>query len=203
MGYTHGKKWTEEIIEIELKEIIEKFSMKTFPTHSELREYCGSKNISTAISKHGGTRYWAEKLNLPIKVCESEFGNDYELLAMKKIEELFGYKCIQTKPRYPYDLLINENIKIDVKVSRQFFTNCHTWQNTFNLEKKDPTCDIFILFCLDNSGNYLKTVILSSCCVSGRTQVGIGKNSKYNKFIDNWEVVKTYNEFYKNFEITI
>ena len=88
--------------------------------------------------------------------------------------------------------------EVQTKVSRQFFTNCHTWQNTFNLEKKNPTCDIYVLYCLDNDGNYLKTIVIPSVVLQDKTQVGIGKNSKYNKYIDNWNVIEEYRRFYNS-----
>ena len=200
MGYARGTRWSEEKIIEMVAEIVKSNNMKTFPTHSELVEYFGNVGITNAISRHGGTNYFANKMGLDIKICESSFGEEYELLTMKKIKELFGYECKKTKPRYPYDILVNGNIKIDVKVSRQFFTNCNSWQNSFNLEKKDPTCDIFVFYCLDNNGNYLKTVILPSCCASGRNQLGIGKKSKYDSYIDAWNIVSDYNEFYKKYE---
>jgi hypothetical protein len=200
MGYTHGKRWSEEIIIEEVSKFVKENKMDTFPTHTEIKSCVGMEGLAAAISKHGGTKYFSEKMNLKIKECESKFGEEYELLTIKKIEELFDYRCRKTKPRYPYDIIVNDNIKIDVKVSRQFLTNCNSWQNSFNLEKIDPTCDIFVFYCLDNDGNYLKTVILPSCCVSGKNQIGIGKKSKYDDYIDAWNIISDYNKFYEKYK---
>ena len=197
MGYAHGKKWTEEIIISEISNIIKKFNMDTFPTHKEIKDYMGNSKLTCAISKHGGTNYFAEKMGINTKDCESKFGEKYELLTIEKISEL-GFVCKKTNPRFPYDILVENNIKIDVKVSKQILTNCNTWQNSFNLEKKEPTCDIFIMYCLDKDENYIKTVVIPSCILSGQTQVGIGNISKYNKYIDKWDIINKYYQFYNN-----
>ncbi|QIB56539.1 hypothetical protein [Blautia producta] len=197
MSYTHGRRWTEEIISESILNIVSSCGMNTFPTHSEMEEFYGNKALCVKISRTGGTRYWAERLHLPIKKCESEFGNDYELKAMDDIWKETGMHSRQTKPRYPYDLVVNNWIKVDVKVSKQIYTNCHTWQNSFNLEKKDPTCDIFILYCLDKNGTFIKKLIIPSCVLTGQTQVGVGNNSKWNKYEENWNTFWKYYEFYK------
>jgi len=162
-----------------------------------MERFYGNKALSNRVSKTGGTRYWARRLNLPIKKCESEFGNDFELRAIGDIYEETALMAVQTKPRYPYDLLVDSCIKVDVKVSKQVFTNWNTWQNSFNLEKKEPTCDIFMLYCLDKDGNFIKKLIIPSCVLVGQTQVGVGANSKWNKYEENWNLFWDYYEFYQ------
>jgi hypothetical protein len=197
MGYTHGKAWTEEMVIEAIMRVVNGLGLSTFPTHSEMNSFYGNHGLTVKVSKSGGTKFWAEKLNLPIKQCESETGNDYELLAIQLIKEYIGLNSRQTKPRYPYDIVVDENIKIDVKVSYPFKNNCNAWANTFNLEKKDPTCDIFILFCLNRESELSKTLIIPSCVVAGQTQIGVGKESKYNIYIDNWKLIKKYDDFYR------
>lgn len=199
MGYTHGNRWTDEKLQDCIFEIVSALKLDHFPTHSELNSYFGTNAVSLALSRHGGTRKWAEKLEMKIFECESEFGNQYELIAISDIENETGLKSIQTKPRYPYDLLTNRNIKVDVKVSKQIFTNCNSWQNTFNLEKKEPTCDIFVLYCLDKDGCLLKRIIIPSCVLSGQTQIGVGNDSKWDKYVDNWSLFVKYQRFYDEF----
>jgi hypothetical protein len=197
IGYTHGKKWTDNLVESEIISIMDVLGIKTFPTHSEMQKVEGHKGLCNKISKSGGTKFWANKMNLPIKECETEFGNKYELLAIENIKNNLSYNSELMKPGYPYDILVENSVKIDTKVSKQIFTNCHTWQNTFNLEKKNPTCDIYIFYCLTNNGEHLKTVIVPSSILQGKTQVGIGKNSKYNQYIDKWDIISDYMKFYE------
>ena len=202
MGFSHGREWTEKSIQDALLEIVNFYNMKTFPTHSEMEKFTSSKALSNAVSKHGGTRYFARKMNLPIKKCESEFGNDYELLAMKSIKEMCGFDSVQTKPRYPYDVLVNGNIKVDVKVSKAIICKNKGYEkeyitNTFNLEKREPTCDIFILYCLDLNNEISKTLIIPSAVVSGLTQVGVGLESHWDCFNNQWGYFDEYDSFYK------
>lgn len=196
-------KWTDEEIEIELRQIIEKYNFKTFPTHSEIQKLQnGSHALTVAISRHGGTKYWAKRMNLPIKPCESKLGDDYEMLALKLLKEKFGLDGKQTIPRYPYDLLVGSGIKIDVKVGRMLkmiskVNKSVSYQNSFNLEKKDPTCDVFIIFCLNEKEDIYKTLIIPSPILAGLTQVGVGENSHWDIYKDKWEYIALYEDFYK------
>lgn len=193
--------WTNEKIEKEILRVVEKEKLKTFPTHSLMNKSTGAFSLSCAISKHGGTEYWAKKLGLEIKRCESQFGKEKELYCMEYIENNFGFYCELCPPRHPYDILVNENIKIDVKVSR-LYKGATGRYYTFNLEKKMPTCDIFVCYCVDDEDNIKKTLIIPSCYISGLTQLSLGEMStRYNKFVDKWEYLNTYDEFYREVNI--
>lgn len=76
--------------------------------------------------------------------------------------------------------------------------------HSFSLEKRESTCDIYILYCLNNNNEIYKTVIIPSCHVYGQTQIGISAygNSKCINikiggsglidimiFTENWRVV--------------
>lgn len=197
MGYARGILWDDATIEKHLLMIIHDRNMKTFPTHREMTEFFGTLGVSEAVSKHGGTKYWASRLGLPIKKCDSSFGDKYELIAIDDIKQTTGLDARQTIPRYPYDILIENNIKVDVKASRQRFTNMHCWQNNFELAKRDPTCDIFILYCLTCEGEPIKTLVVPSCVVTGQRSIGVGDNSKWNVYKDNWSLITKYEKFYK------
>lgn len=198
MGYSHGRRWTDEDTKNAILRVVEYIGINTFPTRREIKNFYGNSSLTSHISKSGGTREWAEKLNLPIKQCESELGNDYELFAIKEIQSHVGLAVRQTKPRYPYDLLVDESIKVDVKVSYPFLNNSGSYANTFNLEKKDPTCDLFIFYCLDLDGEIFKTLIIPSCITSGKTQIGVGRDSKWDYYRDKWEYFIEYSVFVNN-----
>lgn len=199
MGYSHGFQWTENAIENTIKKVMTKAKIKTMPSHTIMNEITGDKALSSAISRHGGTKYWADKLNLTIEKCESKMGYEYECKCKEFLESQFGFNCELTKAGYPYDILVNGNIKIDVKCGNL----CRDFGNksyyTFNLEKKNPTCDIYICYCLDNE--FVKKVyVIPSCVMSGKTQLSVGaKKSKYDKYINAWKVVMDYDDFYINF----
>lgn len=198
MGYTHGNKWTDELIEQRIRMVVDELGLKRFPTHTEMEQCEDGKALAVKISKSGGTKFWAKKLGFGIKDCESEVGEHYEIYALKDIYEhtlLSGYK---NKVGYPYDLTIDNNIKVDVKASHIVCNNNDYHYYSFNLEKKEPTCDIFLLYCINNCEEICKTYIIPSCFTYGKTQVGISANrsSKWDKLKNAWFYFEKYNSFY-------
>ena len=194
MGYAHGKKWDDALIENSIIDVMNKAKINTFPTHKIMNGITGSYALSVAVSKHGGTNYWAEKLGLEIKPCESKFGEEYELKCMGYIKDL-GYQCKKAPVRYPYDLLVEKNIKTDVKCGKLYKGDNGEYY-TFNLEKKMPTCDIFVCYCLEED-EVKKTYIIPASVLSGKTQLAVGKfKSKYDRYSDAWNIFGCFDEFY-------
>lgn len=66
MGYRHGIKWSDELIEAKLHEVIKKLSLDRMPTGSEVRQ-CFGYPLDRAISRYGGYNYWAKKMDLKMK----------------------------------------------------------------------------------------------------------------------------------------
>lgn len=172
--------------------------MDRFPTHSEMTEYYGNKALTNKISKSGGTKYWAKLLGYDVKDCESEFGDYFERYSIEDILTHTGLKSYKNKVGYPYDVTTNKHIKIDVKSSTIIENNRGYEYHSFNLEKKEPTCDIYILYCVDTTNKIYKTYVIPSCHVYGQTQIGISAfgKSKWDKYKDNWSVFDVYNDFY-------
>lgn len=198
MGHSHGRRWGVESIERQIRTMIEDLDMTTFPTHSEMDAYYGNDGLSNRVSKTGGTKYWAAEFGLPVKTCESSFGDKYEIIAMNDVEKHTGLSCVQMIPRYPYDILVDKHIKVDVKVSRQKASRTRSIVNNFELAKRDPTCDVYMLYCLDLHGDLTKTIIIPSCITSGQRSIGVGEESKWNAYKDNWELFLQYAGFYKS-----
>lgn len=195
MGYAHGIQWDDKKIENGIKEVMKKAKINTMPTHTQMDKITGSMALSNAVSKHGGSKYWADKLGLEIKFCESKLGYDFECECMNKLNS-FGYDCELTKARYAYDILANNNIKIDVKCSNLYKNDKVTYY-TFNLEKSKPTCDIYVCYCV-NDDIVQKVYVIPSCVLSGKTQLTLGvEKSKYDKYINAWSIVSKYDDFYK------
>ena len=199
MGYSYGTKWTEELICAELKEIMGILNIKTMPTHSQMIDVMGNTSLENAVVHHGGTKKFAQLIGATIKESESKFGDKYENLCAEEIKKRFGYDVFQTRPRYPYDLLVEKCVKIDAKVSKLYTNNR---QNvcfyTFNTEKKEPTCDIFVCYCVNNALGNEKVLIIPAAAISGKTQLSIGMNSVYDKYLDNWELIRKYVSFNKS-----
>lgn len=198
MGYTHGKKWSNELIEATLKEVIKVSKITSFPSRKIMREVTGNEALGVAVTRSGGSKYWAERLGLEVKPCESKMGYEFECECLNFLISILGYDCELTKARYPYDIIANNNIKIDVKSGHLY--DCKNGRfYTFNLEKSMPTCDIYVCYCIDEEKTQ-KVYVIPSCILSGKTQLSIGENkSKYDRYIDNWDVIKQYDDFYNSF----
>lgn len=200
IGHSHGKQWTDELVKSEIMRVVDSLGLDTFPTHSEIENFYGNKGLTMKISKSGGTKYWAEQLGLNIKSCESEFGDFYEKYSINDILNNTGLNSYQNKVGYPYDVTTNKHIKVDIKASSVAENNNGYKYNTFNLGKEEPTCDIFIFYCLNEDNNIHKTLIIPSCKLYNQTQLGtsVHGNSKWDKYINNWNIFKKYNEFYNS-----
>lgn len=195
MAYSHGQKWNEEKIVEALRFMIDKRGMNTMPTHSEIREFFGDNALVCAMSKRNGTKYYAKLLGMEIKECESKFGDQLEDYCVLQIQEKLGLDGEKTKPRYSYDILVNRNVKVDVKASRPFNNYGNAKYYTFNLEKKEQTCDIFVFYCINQNNEIEKTLVIPSTVLSGKNQLAVGKSSMYDKYIDQWRFISDYNKF--------
>ena len=195
MEHINGSCWTEDEIIDNIRKIVEEYNMDTFPTHKEMNLYYSNNCLFGVVCKHGGSEYFANKMGLKIKDCESKFGKKYESLCKQDIKTKLMFDCEEMKPRYPYDLLINHCVKIDVKVANLFDNYGGTKYWTCNIEKKNQTCDIYVVYCLDVNKEIFKTLIIPSVVVSGKTQLAIGHNSVYNKYENRWDLIKMYNDF--------
>lgn len=182
----------------EIKRIINALELDRFPTHSEMVEYFGNKSLTNKISKSGGTKYWAKLLGYDVKDCESEMGDRFEVYSIQDILDHTGLPSYKNKIGYPYDITTNRHIKVDIKSSAIIENNVGYEYHSFNLEKREPTCDIYILYCIDDLDNIYKTYIIPSCHVYGQTQIGISAKgvSKWNKYQNKWDIFDTYNNFY-------
>jgi maleate cis-trans isomerase len=194
MGHTHGIRWTDELVKEEIYKIMKALNIKRMPSRSEMKSVRKDDALSNKIAKTGGFRHWAKKLNLTLKECETNIGQDYEKLVKVMIQEK-GYEVKSMTTKHPYDLLVNQNIKIDVKVARPYVSKINSKYHTFNLEKKYPTCDIYVFVCLDEE-EYIERILIIPSKYLRQTQLSIGKESIYNKYLDKWGYIDKYKEFY-------
>jgi len=190
-------KWTDELIKKEIKKSMDVLCINRMPSASELTSI-GRNDLHCAISK-GLTYYgWAKEMGLNLKSSETLKGNKYEEIAKRKLQRR-GYTVEKMTTKHPYDLLVNENVKVDIKVGRvhyHFGSKAHT----FRLAKKYSTCDIYICFALDKDSNTENIFIIPSKFAKVET-MNVGTISKYNKFIDRWDFLDDYTTFYKSITI--
>lgn len=191
MGYSRGTLWDDELIKREILKVKQYLKIDTMPTKSQIYNATNSHSLGCAISKHGGFKKFAELLNLEFKPSESRLGEKYEILFIEHVEKMIGLTAEKMPIKFPYDILVDNSVKIDVKVSN--ITQCNGGYYTFNLQKKYPTCDIFACYCLNNEGDLLKVYIIPSPILRGKTQLSIGINeSKYDKWLYKWETISEY-----------
>jgi hypothetical protein len=196
MGYTHGEQWDDEKICNAIREVVSAKNLDRMPSFSELRNYFQSSAITCAISRNGGVKKFSSLVMLPIKESETSFGNLCEDLSVAQIEDMTGLTAVRMTTRYPYDVLVNGKVKVDVKSGHLFATPNNRRFYSFNLEKRDQTCDVFVCYCISKENEIKKTYIIPSCAVSGKTQLSIGEiKSVYDVYLDDWGIISEYNDF--------
>lgn len=96
---------------------------------------------------------------------------------------------------FPYDLLVNNCLKIDVKSSHLYKGKDGNFY-TFRTGKRYATCDVYVLVALDDSDELVKTYIIPSSKVFNKIQISMGEyNSKYDIYLDRWDILSDYTNF--------
>lgn len=185
-------KWSLEEIEKELLQYIQVHGLKRMPSKPEMIKN-GRNDLGSAITKYKGMKWWSERIGLPLKQSETTTGNKYERVVAEILEQK-GNQVQEMTTKHPYDLLVNDNVKVDVKVSSP--GHIEGWRcHTFRPSKEFPTCDLYICVALDEKGNIEKIYIIPSK-FAHVTTLCIGGESKYNTFINRWDYIETYSTFY-------
>lgn len=198
MGYNNkGTLWNDELIKDRILEVVNFFNIDYMPSHSTFNEYYNNNSLSNKISKTGGIFKWAEKLGLKTKDSCTVFGIKYEEKCKEDLKKKLNIDSTLTTILSPYDVLY-ENCRIDVKVSNVVYTNgCPYF--TFNINDNMCGSDIYIFYCVEND-IVLKTYIIPSWKLSDKKQLSIGySKSKYDVFINKWELVIKLNKLKKEF----
>lgn len=187
-------KWTDSKIENDLREIT--VSLGHFPSDPDLQKM-GRGDLSNAVNKRGGIISWSERLGLPRVHSDSDTGWDGEK-AVQTILESKGFGIERSSAvKAPYDLLINGNVRCDVKTAKQATYNLNTgkpWSAWFYRIGKAVQSDIVILYRSD----------LNDCFVLpwkevGTTNITISPSSpKYGKFKDRFDIIESYDRAIKS-----
>lgn len=189
-------KWSEDKIISSIKEVMNFLDIKRMPSHSEIREYYGNDALTNKIAKTGGSHAWAKRLDIPMKECDSEFGHKLEN-EIKSLLEVEGFQCELTAIRFPYDILVNGCVKIDVKAARK--TKVHQSDVfSFRIAKTKPTCDLYMAACMDKE-DIKKLYVIPAHIMTGKSQLTVGINeSKYDKYINRLDLVSDYVKAFTN-----
>lgn len=187
--------WSYEKIIEEIERVMDTLKINRMPSQSEIKMVTGNTCLTNKIAKTGGYRVWAKELGLNLKDSETQKGNDWEFKIMEELLST-GYEVEKMSTKHPYDLLVENFIKIDVKVSSYYKGETYQY-HTFNLEKTHHNCDIFILVGLDDEGKVVKRLIIPSKFLMGKKQISVGLTSKYDKFNERCDYIDKYIDFYK------
>lgn len=191
--HTHGKFWTEAIVRSEILKCMEILNIERMPTSGELISI-SRNDLHQKISKSKKYNGWAAYLGLEQKESctkegQNQEGNISDFLIGK------GYEVERMSTKFPYDLLVNGTVKIDVKSANPLLSRGSV-VHTFGIAKNKPTCDVYVCLALNEDGNTERCMVIPSHFLKIVT-LCIGKESKYNQFIDRWDYINQYSDFYK------
>ena len=175
--------------------MVNELNLKVMPTRKELETFFGNSQLGNAITRRFGWYELAKELGLQIKDSDTTLGKEYEYKIKEKLEEI-GYQVIKMKQNYPYDLLV-DGVKIDVKVSNIGHYNIGSFYS-FRIGKDYSTCDIYIFVAINDDGGE-SIYIIPSVELLNNVQVSVGgKTSKYDKYIDRFDILDRYIKFNKD-----
>ena len=200
MGYTHGINWGEniedekKIVISEIEKVMNMLDIEHMPSRTDMLSVLADNSLANKVARTGGFTYWAHELNIEEKESETKLGQSYEVKAMEMLIKK-GFEVARMTTKYPFDLLINDNIKIDVKVGRPGYVR-ESRVHTFRTAKRYATCDLYFIFALDENEEIEKLFIIPGSDLKVVTMC-IGHISKYDKYIDRWDLIEAYDKFYK------
>lgn len=195
MGYTHGIRWTDEAIKEKVIEVKTMLGIDRMPSRKECMEYFNDNALVSVVSRRMGWYKLAQELGLSIKPTETALGKRIEEHAMTQIEGI-GFCVVRMPQNFPYDLLVNGCVKVDIKASRLYKGELGNFYS-FNLEKPYATCDLYVLYTLDEQNIPKEAYVIPSKFVFANTQISIGeKNSKYHIYREKWMYLKRISDFF-------
>ncbi len=200
MTHEYGTPWTEDEIKQGIFEAMKILNIDRMPSSGETISALDYNGLSMAIQRNGGFKHWAKKLSLDTKTSETSLGQEYEEYVLELLRNK-GYEVERMSVKHPYDILANQNIKIDVKVSN-LYKNSVSGYYTFNLEKHNHNCDLFICVCVTD-GEIIKTLVIPSKFLMGIKQLSLGNTSIYDSFKDRFDYIEKYNVFYNQLNYNI
>ncbi len=183
------QKWTEEKIKEQLLYCINGLDLHRMPSKQEVDRYFGNYALSNKITKGKGFYGWAKELQLPLKSSDTLTGKAGEAIAKAYLEKN-GFMVEQMSMRHPYDFLVNDVVKVDVKYSHLYQTDKWGFYS-FRLEKKYPTCDVYLLISDSPKGEHTFFVVPAKDVM--QTQISIGEHmSSYHRYIGRLDVLIQY-----------
>ncbi len=202
MAHTHGTKWTEELIKQKVLEVKEGLQLDRMPSRKECEEWFHDCALANAITKRMGWYALARDMGLAIKDSETWFGKAYEAIAQEMLQSR-GFEVSRMSQNFPYDLLVDNCVKVDVKASKLYRGKNGDFY-TYNLEKKYATCDFYILFQVADDNTIMRVMVVPSKQVVAQTQISVGvEKSKYHKYTDRWDLLYNAVHFWDDMAVSL
>lgn len=195
MGYSKGVRWDDDLIREKIFEVKSALGLERMPSRSECKEYFHDESLINAVSRRKKWYTLADELGLKVKDSETYFGKSQEAVATELLTSM-GFSVRRMSSNFPYDLLVDDCVKVDVKASHLYHGPNGSFY-TFNLEKDFATCDIYILFTLNGDNKETSAFVVPSKEVVAQNQISMGeKKSKYHRFKDRWDYISSLSEFW-------
>lgn len=189
-------KWNEELISARITDIANKFAPVRMPSNREVVEMTGNYALANAIQKNGGYEFWANKLGLEQKHSETKVGVEYERRVADALRE-HGHNVLGTTVKHPYDLLVDNCVKVDVKVASTSLVR-GSKVHAYRIAKRQHTCDFYICCELDTGGTY----VIPANMVAGQVQIEMGTDSqKFGHYKDAFYLIDDAVKFYQSLVI--
>jgi len=179
-----------------IKNVMNILMLERMPSGNEIISTLNDYTLYNYIARHGGYRKFADELCLEIKDSETKLGQRYEHIVTALLEDN-DFIIEEMTTKHPFDLLINNSVKVDVKVARPSLTSDGSRAHAFGINKKYGSCDIYIAVALDEQDNMEKFLIIPSHHLKVVT-LCVGKNSKYDIYNNQFKYIKKYSDFYKS-----
>lgn len=177
-----------------IKNVKNSLCISYMPTKSEMIKFYGNSTLSNAVSRHGGHKFFANLLELEFKNSCSLTGDINEDF-IKSILEDKGFKVEKMPARHPYDLLVNNNVRIDVKSANPILSKVKCMSEfVFSINNQYPKCDIFIFVTILADGN--KEIYIIPSCLIRQSQLGIGETSKYDCYKGRYDYIDTFSRLF-------
>ena len=175
--------------------MINDLKLDYFPTRREMVEYYGDEKLTNKVCKTLGYYGWAKELGMPVKDNDTKTGK----MAEKYVYDILskrGYRVEQMLQNFPYDLLINGKVKVDVKFSHLYRSPNGFGFYSFRLSKKCPTCDFYILVTEDETGD--RELYVVPAAKAAQTQISIGEHaSVYHQYMSRYDYLDKLLDLYK------
>lgn len=187
--------WTKELIAEKIMEVSDYLGNGYMPTRNQIRSYFGDDRLSNKVSKTLGYYGWADRLGLKVASNDTNTGKNGERIAKEFLEQN-GFSVKQMLQNYPYDLLINDVVKADVKYSNLYKNKDGFCFYSFALRKPYPTCDLYILVANNQDDEQRFYIVPSREAV--QKQISIGEHhSIYDKYLQRFDIIKQFEFAFK------